>query len=168
MGSWYAVFTKPRKEAVARENLERQGFTAYLPMLRQPRHRRGRWVEVVEPLFPRYLFVELRLGVHDISPIRSTLGVSGLVRFGPEPAVVPRGFVESLRAAEDQAAGCHMPKDELFKRGDRVTIVAGPFAGTQAIFDEPSGEGRVILLLDFLGRANRVRLATDQIVGVAA
>ncbi len=168
MNDWYAVFTKPRKERVACENLERQGFTAYLPRIRQPRYRRGHWMEVVEPLFPRYLFVQLRLGFDDVSPIRSTLGVTGLVRFGLEPALVPQGLVEALRVKEDAALGLHLPEQALFRRGDPVTIVSGPFAGVQAIFEAPSGEGRVILLLDLLGRANRVRLATDQIVRAAA
>lgn len=168
MSDWYAVFTKPRQEDLARTHLERQGFTAYLPKLRQPRHRRGRWVEVEEPLFPRYLFVALRLGIHDISPIRSTQGVTGLVRFGPEPALVPRRLVEDLMGAEDRARGCHIPRRALFQQGDPVTIVSGPFAGTQAIFAEPSGEGRVILLLDLLGRTNRIRLGTDQVIRAAA
>jgi transcriptional antiterminator RfaH len=168
MSDWYAVFTKPRKEGVARDNLERQGFTAYLPRIRQPRHRRGQWVEAIEPLFPRYLFVQLRLGVHDISPIRSTLGVTGLVRFGLEPALVPQGLVEALMVREDPSRGCHLPQRDLFQRGDRVTIVSGPFAGIEAIFEAPSGQGRVVLLLDLLGRANRVRLATDQIISAAA
>lgn len=168
MSDWYTVFTKPRKEDLAQEHLLRQGFTAYLPKLCQPKYRRGRWVEVVGPLFPRYLFVALRLGIHDISPIRSTLGVTGLVRFGPEPALAPNGFVESLMGAEDRARGCHVPRQALFQRGDPVTIVSGPFAGNQALFDEPSGEGRVILLLDLLGRTNRVRLAADQIISAAA
>lgn len=168
MSDWYAVFTKPHKEGVARDNLQRQGFTAYLPRIRQPRYRRGQWVGTIEPLFPRYLFVQLRLGVHDISPIRSTLGVTGLVRFGMEPALVPQGLVEALMVKEDAGLGCHLPEQALFQRGDPVTIVSGPFAGTQAIFEEPSGEGRVILLLGLLGRVNRVRLATDQVVRVAA
>ncbi|WP_295392335.1 transcription/translation regulatory transformer protein RfaH [uncultured Thiodictyon sp.] len=158
MSTWSVVFTKPRQEALARENLERQGFAAYLPLLKQSKRRRGCWVEVVEPLFPRYLFVALEFGVQDLSPIRSTLGVIDLVRFGLTPATVPRGVVESLMAAEDPAAACHLGRHEPFRKGDRVTIAAGPFAGIDAIFEESTGKGRVSLLLDLLGQANRVQI----------
>jgi transcriptional antiterminator RfaH len=164
MSTWSVVFTKPRQEAVARENLVRQGFLAYLPMLKQSKRRRGRWVGVVEPLFPRYLFVALEFGVQDLSPIRSTLGVVDLVRFGLEPATVPGGVVESLMAAEDPSAACHLGRTEPFRKGDRVTIASGPLAGVEAIFQESTGKGRVCLLLDLLGQANRVQIDRNLIL----
>ena len=43
---------------------------------------------VVEPVFPRYLFVRLDFGVTNLAPIRSTLGVSDLVRFGEQRALL--------------------------------------------------------------------------------
>ena len=164
MSSWYVVFSRPRQEKVAKANLDRQGFRAYLPMLKHPKRRRGRWVEVIEPLFPRYLFIELEFGEQDISPIRSTFGVVDFVRFGLWPATAPSGFVESLIAAEDPVFACHNMGSQPFKHGDRVTIVAGPFAGTTAIFEEPTGEGRVTLLLELLGRTNRVMVDQNEIV----
>ena len=166
MPVWSVVFTKPRQEAVARDNLQRQSFRTYLPMLRQAKRRRGRWQEVVEPLFPRYLFLELDFGVQNLAPIRSTLGVVHLVQFGLRPAIAPPGFVEALMAAEDQAAACHLADNELFRQGDRVMIAGGPFAGCQAIFDESTGEGRVAVLLEWLGRINRVQIDRNQLIGV--
>lgn len=167
MSVWCAAFTKPRQEEVARENLLRQGFRAYLPKLKQPKRRRDRWVEAVEPLFPRYLFIELDFGAHDISPIRSTRGVVSLVRFGPQPATAPKGFVEALMAAEDPASACHLAGLEPFRKGDSVIIASGPLTGTTAIFDEPTGQGRVTLLLDLLGRTNCVQVDRNQIVCAA-
>lgn len=167
MRTWCAVFTRPRQEEVAKENLARQAFRIYLPKLKQPKRRRGQWVEVVEPLFPRYLFIELDFGAHDISPIRSTRGVVDLVRFGLNPATAPRGFVESLMAAEDPDSACRLAGAEPFRKGDRVIIASGPFAGAQAIFEQSSGEGRVTLLLELLGRTNRVQIERNRIVCAA-
>ena len=167
MNTWSVVFSKPRQEAIAKYNLERQGFMVYLPMLRRSKRLRGRWVDAVEPLFPRYLFVALEFGVQDLSPIRSTLGVIDLVRFGLEPATVPQGVVESLMAAEDPAAACHLGRSEPFRKGDRVTIAAGPFAGVEAIFEESTGKGRVSLLLDLLGQANRVQVDKNLVLSAS-
>ena len=164
MQDWFAVYTKPRQEEIARENLERQSFRTYLPRLKHTKRSRGRWIEAIDPLFPRYLFIALDLGAVDISPIRSTLGTVGLVRFGLTPAVAPSGFVESLIAAEDPDLGCHLHDTEPFKKGDTVDIVSGPFAGTRAIFEEPTPKGRVALLLGLLGRTNRVQVDRNQIV----
>ena len=164
MRTWSVVFSKPRQEHVARENLARQAFLTYLPMLKQSKRLRGRWVDVIEPMFPRYLFVALDFGVQDLSPIRSTLGVIDLVRFGLEPATVPPGIVESLMAAEDPASACHLARVEVFQKGDRVTIASGPFAGVEAIFEEATGKGRVALLLDLLGRSNRIQVDRNRVL----
>ena len=72
---WYLVHTRPRQEEVAREHLERQGYGVYLPRLQLPRRRRGHWHDVIEPLFPRYLFAGARRNEQSLHPIRSTRGV---------------------------------------------------------------------------------------------
>ena len=88
---WYLVHTRPRQEEIAREHLARQGYGVYLPRLQLPRRRRGRWLDVVEPLFPRYLFAGARRDEQSVHPIRSTRGVSALVRGGESYAPVPSG-----------------------------------------------------------------------------
>ncbi len=86
---WYAVCCKPRQEAIAEENLLRQGFHVNLPRIRIRRHRRGQWIDAIEALFPRYLFIRIDPYRCNTAPVRSTRGVVGLVRFGGQPAVVP-------------------------------------------------------------------------------
>lgn len=149
---WFVVFTKPRAETHAEEHLNRQSFTTYLPRIQQLRPYKGRWKEMTSPLFPRYLFVRLIPGVEDVSPIRSTRGVSGLVSFGGQLAVMPQGVVEALRACEDPTIGAHTLERSPFNRGDRIRIVQGAFAGLEGIFHVPTGEERVIILLNVLGR----------------
>lgn len=164
MNTWSVVFTKPRQEKLARENLERQGFVTYLPMLKHPKRLRGHWRDVIEPLFPRYLFIALEFGLQDLSPIRSTFGVLKLVRFGPEPATVPPGLIETLMTAEDPLTACHQPATERFKKGDRITIGAGPFAGVEAIFEAATAKGRVAVLLEILGRPTQVQVPKNDIL----
>ena len=48
---WFVVHTKPRQEQRALENLQRQGFAAWLPMLSVEKFRRGRLEKVTEPMF---------------------------------------------------------------------------------------------------------------------
>jgi len=165
MSRWYVIQAKPRQEAVAEENLQRQGFEVYLPRLVQPRRRRGKWQDVVEPLFPRYLFIQLEMGIDDTSTIRSTKGVARIVRFSDYPVPLPEGFVEFLRAHEDPARGAQVPDRPQFQAGERVRILAGPFAGLEGIYNEPSGDQRVVILLDLLGKQNRVALPRDHLIG---
>lgn len=146
---------------MAEENLQRQGWQVYLPLIRQPRRRRGHWIEVIEPLFPRYLFVRFQSGHDNISPIRYTTGVHNLVRFSEYPATVPDSIVESLQRAADGATGLHYPREPLFKPGDKVIIEQGPLAGLQAILLAETGQERVVILLEMLGRENRLPIKRD-------
>jgi len=81
-GAWYVVATRPRQESVARDHLTRQGYSVLLPEISLKKRRQSRWVVVIEPLFPGYLFVQLAFGQDDTAPIRSTRGCRDLVRFG--------------------------------------------------------------------------------------
>lgn len=164
MQRWYVIQAKPRHEVTAEENLQRQGFEVYLPRLITPRRRRGKWQDAVEPLFPRYLFIHLEMGVDNTSTIRSTKGVARIVRFGEYPIPLPEGFVEFLRAHEDPERGAQVPDRPQFQAGDRVRILAGPFAGLEGIYSEPRGDQRVVVLLDLLGKQNRVAIERDHLI----
>lgn len=150
--NWYLVHTKPRKETVAEENLQRQGFEIYLPLLQQQRRRYGRWVQSIEPLFPRYLFIRLRPGHDDMGPVRYTIGVQNFVRFTEEPAIVPSVIVESIKRTADAHTGLHSPNRLAFQTGDLVIIEDGPLASQQAVVWGESGQERVKILLTILGR----------------
>ena len=154
-GRWYVIHTKPREESVALENLERQGYRCYLPKITVQRILRGKWRESEECLFRRYLFIRLIAGQSNFAPIRSTRGVSGLVRFGILPAIVPNQVIELLmsRPAQDEP---------LFAKGQSVLITEGPFAGLAAEFCEikkiDDGEVRALVLLEFLSKLQRLSL----------
>ena len=159
---WYAIHTKARQEYVAMENLVRQSYEVFLPLIRQSRRRRGRWQAVTEPLFPGYLFSRLDLEADNIAPIRSTRGVAGLVRFGGLPCPVPADVVENLQSLQESEEGV-ICTATLFQPGDRVSISEGPLAGLEGIFLAASGKERVSLLLDFLGKQQRIDVSRHQI-----
>lgn len=151
---WYLVYAKPRQERVARTNLERQGYAVYLPLARQARRRGGRMLPTIAPLFPRYLFVHLDRKMDNWAPIRSTVGVVSLIRFGQQPAPVPDDLIEFLRTREDPE-GLHAVAASEYKAGARVRITAGGLAGYEGIFVASSSRQRVLVLLDILGKQTR-------------
>ncbi len=113
--SWYLILTKPRREHEAREHLERQGYTTYLPMLMESKKRNGRLRDILSPLFPRYIFIQLTAGLDDWSPIRSTLGVSSLVCFGSSPARIPDILVAGIQIREAEDGYHHAEKASLHR-----------------------------------------------------
>lgn len=156
--SWarYAVHTHPRKEQVALENLRRQGFDSYLPVLQVQKVRRGKAQMVQEAMFPRYLFVRLDSSAQgrSWSPTRSALGVRNLVPFGGKPAMVAHELIDWLRDCERNFDPLH-----LFNPGDTVSITEGPFKGLEALYQGVDGEHRALILPEILSKP--VRMAVD-------
>ena len=166
MSAWYAVVCKPRCEARAEFNLVNQGYEVFLPRLATQTRRNGKWIASLEPLFPRYLFLAVTNARQGLSQVRSTLGVSDLVRFGGVPVTVPDEIIESLRARQDPNTGA-CAKRSPFKPGAPVQFRAGPFAGLEGVFNVDAGEDRVFVLLEFLGKLNKVKVDRDWIVAAA-
>jgi transcriptional antiterminator RfaH len=160
---WYAVHSKPRQEAVAEQHLQNQGFTTYLPRIRVRRQRRGRWVKVDEPLFPRYLFIQCDPNQDNTAPVRSTRGAVGLVRIGSELRPVPDEVIEFLKQAEDEDEQVREDDSWPHEPGDRVKVLDGAFAGLEGVYREPVAENRAILLLELLGRETPVAVDMDSI-----
>ena len=132
MRAWYLIYSKPQQERLALENLERQGYPSYLPLIRNRRRRKGRYVSIIEPMFPRYLFVHLSDETDNWGPIRSTIGVANMVRFGMQAARVPDSLIEMMQERDEEGVQTLAPPE--LKPGDQVRIVEGVMAGYEAIF----------------------------------
>jgi transcriptional antiterminator RfaH len=165
---WYLIHSKPLAETTAQANLERQGYTTYLPRLVQVVRRQQRWTESVVPLFPRYLFLHLDAGLQSLRPVHSTVGVCNIVRFGARCAVVREEVIAELRGCADPLSGLHRLKMAArFSRGTRVRITAGPFCGINGIFERADGAERVTILLNLLGHEMPVGFPTELVASAA-
>ncbi|MFT5483004.1 MAG: transcriptional antiterminator RfaH [Halieaceae bacterium] len=155
---WYAVQTKPRQEQLAADNLLRQSFHTYLPKIRTKKHRRGKWAPVVEPLFPRYLFICVDPTETSIVPVRSTIGVAGLVKFGSQLKPVPGSVIDYLQNNEEPESHERQDTKLKFVPGERLEILDGPFKGLNGIFQLDKSEDRALMLISLLGRDSEVAI----------
>lgn len=147
---WYAVHSKPKQEQRALENLQQQGFEAWLPILTIEKLRRGRLTEVVEPLFSRYLFIRLDTEHSNWAPIRSTLGVSRLVSFGHRPAPIADELIQALQRLPERAP------ERLLKVGQEVVFIDGPLKGLQGIYQHADGEARAMVLVELISKQHSI------------
>ena len=156
--NWFAVYTKPRQEHIALENLERQGFRCFLPMAINPYQRRSASTPRIEPLFPRYLFLNAVADQQSLGPVRSTRGVCSLVRFGMELAHVPEFIIDTIHRRCDPATGLVQLQPVPVAVGDKVKVFDGPFAGIEGIFRQRKGKDRALLLVSMLGTTSTVEV----------
>lgn len=164
---WHVFSCKPRQESIVEDHLRRQNFEVYKPRIATRQHRKGRWHESVQALFPRYLFVRVDRLHQAIAPIRSTRGVVGLVRFCGEPAEVSDEVIAAIRGRELDGTGLHSDPTRQFQSGERIVVLDGPLACMAGLFASDDGERRAVILMELLGKTNSVWVSRDWIARVA-
>lgn len=160
---WYALRSKPRKEEVLWRQLSAQGYEVYFPRLRvnpvNPRSKKLR------AYFPGYMFINVDLEEVGRSTFNWMPHAIGLVSFGGEPASVPDNLVHAVRRRVEAIAEAGGELFQELKKGDKIRISDGPFAGYEAIFDiRIPGSERVRVLIQMLSdRHLPVELRAGQI-----
>ena len=158
---WYVVHTQAFAERRAERHLEEQGFHVFMPtVVKTTRHAR-RVQQVVTPLFPRYIFVELDLTRDRWHPINGTVGVCRLITANDRPLRLPSGFVEGIIAANPRDAATE--RVPSMRVDDIVRVTEGPFAELIGRVQKLDVRGRVDVLLEIMGRAVSVRTSVARL-----
>jgi transcriptional antiterminator RfaH len=159
---WYLAASKPKQELRAIENLENQGIKAFTPLIKVEKIRSGKRKVVQEAMFSGYLFINLDPTDGLWHKVKSTRGIRDWVRFAGNTAKVPAALINSL--VDSLASTPQTAVLSCFKSGDPVVILDGPFKGLNGIFEMADGEQRSMVLIDFLGKQNRVPVPNEQIL----
>lgn len=95
-----------------------------------------------------------------LASIRTTVGVSSIVRFGVIYDKVSDHLRSVFRCGNLEPALSR----PLFERGQKLRILAGPYASLQVVFDLDEGGQRAAVLLDLLGRQSRIVVDINQLI----
>lgn len=155
--SWFLAQLRPNCAQMAKRNLERQQLATFLPFEEETHVRHQKFVSVNRPLFPGYIFAAVDVATAPWRAINATQGISRLVSFGNTPALVPNGFVESLKQRCD-ADGKLVTSSQAFNVGDTVQIVRGALARFVGEIERIEPDRRVWLLMEIMGGRTRLAL----------
>lgn len=152
MSDWLTLYTKPKLERQVNEVLQGKGVETYFPVVYQysTHYRR----KEPAPFFPCYLFAQIDPTSSEYRTLQWTPGLNSVVRFGGRPAWLPGAVIAELRKhlAYLERSG-YFEVAHHFQPGDLVRITSGPLRDLEAVFDRAlSKEGRVRILLDFIGK----------------
>lgn len=187
MMDWFLIYAGQGQEALARDGLMAEGFSAFLPeysrAVARARHvtpakrgLRSTLTIVSRPLFPRYLFARFDPEAGDLSVVDRTAGVEHVVRGAGRVAAVSDSLVSDIAAAcamglFDELPPPRLPRAGAFREGQPVKMIGGPFAEfVGKIKAAPHGQ-RVLVALSSAGLGEVVvNAAVDKIesIGVAS
>lgn len=161
--AWYCLHTKPKTEHIAAAILTHQlGVEAYCPRLRfQKSTARGKvWFQ--EALFPRYVFARFDLETM-MRAVRYSMHVVRIVEFNERPSALPDEVIEELKAEMGYEDVVVVHRE--LQVGDEVELTEGPMRGLKGVVQSVlSGQDRVRVLLEFLGRQNAVELEVGKLL----
>jgi len=171
---WYLAQTKPLQEEVALVNLERQAYLVKLPRVQSLRRVSRRLIskklqqetpQATQVLFPGYIFFAPQHAEQSIAPVRSTLGIARVVRFGLEPARISYRLLEDILAFVDQterSPGGLLAHLSQIVEGAAVLVRDGPFSGLSGLVSKV-GSQRVMVLLEIMGKVQTLGFDLGQL-----
>lgn len=163
---WYVAQTHPQAERWATQNLQRRGYTTYLPLMSVKRRDRvlHSMVHTVQvPLFPRYVFVSFDTSA-GWTAVWHTPGVSRLLtKDAGQPNPLPTGTVEAIRIALEAAEQAPAP-DAAWKAGRPCSIAQGALRGCHGVVLSATRRTAVVAVVVLGG----VRQVTVALAGIEA
>lgn len=157
--NWIVVQTKSNNESKARVNLIRQGYEVFYPKIKKSKYTFSKVKKYIKPLFPGYIFVNLRKNQNWIS-INSTFGVKGILKFGEKIYILSNDVLKNIKLKCNNEEICNLT---MFKKGDNVRIVNEKFTNLNAIFSEYIDEKRSFVLIDLLMTKIKTKVLNENI-----
>jgi transcriptional antiterminator RfaH len=155
---WFCAQTHPQAERWARDNLIRQGYPTFLPLItvrRRDRVTPAIWHTAQAPLWPGYVFLRFDAQRDPWQPINSTYGVRRLLGDATGPRAIPVGALEAVQALVPFAA-----PSTHWAPGMHCSLATGPFEGHQAVVIAIGHDMATVAIL-MLGHLREVALQLD-------
>lgn len=158
---WILLQYKVNSHKKAAKHLKNQGFEIFLPFHEITKRKQKTFVKELRPLFPGYMFVNLTNKSKSLKSINSTIGVSRIVSFGNNPAIVPNDLISELALRCDKM-GKIMPLQN-FIVGKKVEVINGPFTNFIGTIENIETNQRLYLLLNYMGQKTRIKVQKNDI-----
>ncbi len=150
--NWFVILTSANAEQKVYNRIIDKGYKAFLPTYECISIWSDRKKKINKPLISCTLFVKCTQ--KELYDLYTVPGVSGVLRYLGQPAVVQEWEIENLRIVLKEFKG--QPIEEAFEHimpGENIRVVRGPFKGLYGTSLECEGRHRVLITIDSIGAA---------------
>ncbi len=162
MQQWMAIYTKPRSEKKVAERLSSKGYEVYCPLQTTIKQWSDRKKKVSTPIFPSYVFINIEAS--DRVDVLQDAGVLNFVFYLGKPAVIKPEEIETIKIflgeLNDKEYSLEL---DNYRKGDKVDIIAGPFAGVEGIIEDVERK-TIKILVESLGTIIKVEINKHHII----
>ena len=160
--NWFALYTKPRGEFKAAEQLDVNAINYYLPTLTTVKQWSDRKKKITEPVIRGYIFIkadekERLLALEQYSIVRC-------VTERGKPAVIPEWQIENLRKMLEYEGDFFVMNGLV--PGKKVRIKEGPFAGVEGTYRENENDKTISVSIELLNRSVIAHLPKESVIEI--
>ncbi len=162
---WFVLLCKNGQDRKVEARLRSLDYTYYRPMTKKKRFSQSRksyGISYFVSLFPRYIFIQLTMGVDDFSKITYLPGAVRFIVFDNRYAVVAESTINAIKVTEK---GYLSNNDDACKhrKYEKICINSPGFENVEAIYKASKGANRSILLLNILGGSRMITIKDSYI-----
>jgi transcription antitermination factor NusG len=162
--AWYVIHSRPKCEHLAAGlMLGLPDVETYCPRIKFQRITKRGKVWFIEALFPSYFFARFTPAT-SMRAVKHSQNVIRIVDFGGQMTPVSDRVIELIR---QEMEGQVIKEIHIgVKVGDTVELTEGPMRGLKGIVNSiHSGEERIKVLMEFLGRESLVEVNASKLLG---
>jgi transcription antitermination factor NusG len=149
--NWYAAKVKYQTEQLVKTWLDRQSIENFVPFHTVLVERNGRKIKREKPVIPGLLFIRTNYQIARILPVESTVKMVYLRNLeNSQLLTVPDKQMEDFMFLLDFSESAIRIENTNLKRGDRVRVIKGDFAGIEGELIRIKGHKRVVVRLEGL------------------
>ena len=156
---WFVVQIKPNSYALAKRNLERQGFKIFIPKMTILNRKNNMFITKDVYVFPGYIFVSFNPSFTPWVRINSTYGVSKILLFNKRPAEVALEVIAALKNRYD--LNFSLLKNKKIRKGDSIKFLSGPFVDLIARVESVEENHRIWALFEYMGGMRKIKLMNN-------
>lgn len=153
---WYALHTRPQHEKSVATHLQRQGLTAFLPLVSEVHRWSDRNKVVQLPLFSCYVFVHMRLVPESWARVMNVMGVLRFVGVRRDGIPIPDNQIQAIQVL--LSSGLPYQICPFLQIGQRVRIRGGVLHGIEGILTGRNGDRVLIISVEPIQRSISVRI----------
>lgn len=151
---WYVVYTKPKWEKRATEQLTKLGVNCYCPMIKKIVQRSDRKAKVEVPLFNHYIFVQI--ADKDRNDVFLSPGVVRYLFWLGTHAVVKDKEIETIKEWLNAGENGSDISVMQYQIGEKIKLNSGPFCEQIAIVKDIT-KTHYVLILESIGYVLKVK-----------
>ena len=154
---WHVCFLKHKSEKIVQKKIEELGIEVFLPLAKHLKVYKTSKKNVLLPLFPGYIFVNIAAGYrHHITAIPE---VYRFIKFRDEFAKVSEKEIKNLQLlVKDIKDYSEIQSEVIFQQGKSIEVTDGPFQGMKGKMINRNGKRRIIIEINAIQQSISVEI----------